>query len=225
MNCKSARSALIGATALPLILANFAIAGGTSTISAPIVVSERPSDQPIVLMLPRDHGRSVLLNADPHPGRVGQIVGGDDSIDWIPGSPLPYGAHPSQANVLIFVRTHEHVPPIAISPWETLTEEHIDELLRMRPWIRRGESILRDMKQAQSQWLREHGYTGRPRTIVGEGELDVDVASVPVQVGSGVTILSPDGPGASAAMDRAAQRPTPQTLGMNPGSVIRVRGN
>lgn len=194
--------------------------GGPAS-AGPIIQSTRPADQPIVLSVPRDHGRSLVLNPDPSPGDVGQLTGGRETGDYVPGSPLPYGADPAHAGVLIFVRTREPLPPIAISPWEEITQEHIVELLRTRPWIRRGDSILQDLQRAQSQWLREHGYTGRPRTIVGDG--DRDVPTVVIGVGSGVTILSPDAPGAAALVQDAAKAPTPENIGLKPESIIRVR--
>ncbi|MCA9294680.1 MAG: hypothetical protein KDA20_12795 [Phycisphaerales bacterium] len=195
-------------------------AGLEPAFAGPIIQSTRPVDQPIVLSLPRDHGRSLVLNADPSPGDVGQATGGRETGNYVPNSPLPYGADPAQAGVLIFVRTREPLPPIAISPWEEITQEHVAELLRTRPWIRRGDSILQDLRSAQAQWLREHGYTG-VRTIVGEGERDVP--TVVIGVGSGVTILSPDAPGAKEALAEAAKAPTPETLGLKRDSIIRVR--
>ena len=220
MKTRHVIGAALGGAGMLLLTAG-AFAGGRVQVGGPIVQSARPADQPIVIHVPRDQGRSVVLNPDPTPGGVGQIAGGAASGDWVPGSPLPYGAHPADANALIFVRTREPLPPIAISPWEKVTEEHVRELVRTRPWIRRTDSILHDLRQAQAQWLREHGYTSKPRTIVGSGEGRAEF--VTIGVGSGVRVLSPDTPGAKEVVARAAKAPTPETLGMNRDSRIIVR--
>jgi hypothetical protein len=97
-------------------------------------------------------------------GSTGDTVGRRFNTD----SPTGLGAPDGALDQLIYVRTRDDLPPIAISPWQEVTEENIDELIRRRPFLRSSnrDELLDDLRAGRAQWLRENGYAGSPRTFV-----------------------------------------------------------
>lgn len=89
----------------------------------------------------------------------------DSSFYWSGNRDLA-GAPPGSINQLIYVQPSENIPPIAISPFQSIDEDTRERLLRTRPWLRRTDKIVNELRQAQSQWLREQGLAYTPRTVV-----------------------------------------------------------
>lgn len=71
---------------------------------------------------------------------------------------------------LIWVRPKERLPVLAVSPFVDLDKDTTDEIERNVPQIGRyqtrfyADAILRELEEAQHQWLREQGYILKVRT-------------------------------------------------------------
>lgn len=137
----------------------------------------------------RDLGEGRLVTAAPYPsnrpddprraqnGRlwiprtpVGTRTPIRESVFGLPG-PASYGAPASAVNDIIYVQTREPLPLVAVSPWVNLDQQNIKHLRRDRPWIRRANSVLEDLRRAQVQHLTEQGYIQKVRTHVNPATL------------------------------------------------------
>lgn len=78
------------------------------------------------------------------------------------------GASDDVLDQLIYVRTRDALPPIAISPWQEVTDANVDELIRQQPFLRSSnrDELLEDLQAGRRQWLRENGYAGGTRSFV-----------------------------------------------------------
>jgi len=115
---------------------------------------------------------------------------------WVPRSPvgsrsvtgeLPYGfpgaagvgAEPGENERVIFVRSETGLPNIAISPFDTIDDSTFDLIEEQIPFIAsnrtrtelRRDEVISELREAQSQWLREHGYIQKVRTHVNPSAL------------------------------------------------------
>ena len=149
--------------------------------------------------IPRDDNRRLFAPQDPDRNSVQSFRKNSSSRDTRPADPQQ----------LILVRTREPLPPIAISPWERIDERMIDQLRRDRPWIRRTDSILEDLRTAQQTWLRENGFTNRVVTVSGTPQ-----AAAPTPLADHTRTSRP----------QTAQTNTPSTLhiAIGEGSAERV---
>lgn len=81
-----------------------------------------------------------------------------------------FGAPPEGNDQLIFVRSSLRLPIVAISPFVDVDARTTDEIEREVPLIGRvptklrSAQILRELKEAQLQWLKEQGYILSVRT-------------------------------------------------------------
>lgn len=130
----------------------------------------------------------ALLTPAPYPDNR---TDGPDRVQngrlWVPRAPvgtrsplaeLPrgtpgadaFGAPEEENDTVIFVRSSLQLPLIAISPFTKLDARTTDEIERLKPTTGRMQTrfrssqILRELKEAQNQWLREQGYILRVRT-------------------------------------------------------------
>ncbi len=186
------------------------VAGGPVTATAQ---TYDDIDAPILLVAPPE---GVLLNTLRENRSSVQTFTRDGgtlpSSRYVSG--LPYGAAPDRLDALAFVRTEEPLPPLAISPFEPVDEVLVDELQRRRPWIRRGSSILEDLRAGRRQWLRENGYILSVRTHVNErARAEAEPAPIRLELPAGE-------PEAAAPRTDVEERPDPQ---LRPGSIVRVR--
>lgn len=170
----------------------------------------------------RDLGQGRLVTAAPYPsnrpddprriqnGRlwiprspVGTRTPIRESVYGLPG-PASYGAPVGAIDDVIYVQTREPLPVVAVSPWVNLDQQNIKHLRRDRPWIRRADSVLEDLRRAQVQHLTEQGYIQKVRTHVNPATL--------------AKMLSDGKPVADA---NAVPRPTSEDI--KPRAVIRVK--
>ncbi len=124
----------------------------------------------------RRHDASFIYNPRPaFRNGVVKITGGDDhaagGARFFVDSPTELGAGPDELEQIIWARTRAPLPPIALSPWQDVTEENIDELLRLRPYLAtvNRDELLEDLRIARRQWLRENGYLS-PRRFGGDAD-------------------------------------------------------
>lgn len=137
----------------------------------------------------RDLGQGRLVTAAPYPsnrpddprriqnGRlwiprspVGTRTPIRESVYGLPG-PASYGAPAGAIDDVIYVQTREPLPVVVVSPWVNLDQQNIKHMRRDRPWIRRADSVLEDLRRAQVQHLTEQGYIQKVRTHVNPATL------------------------------------------------------
>ncbi|MFM9957207.1 MAG: hypothetical protein ACKVZJ_03960 [Phycisphaerales bacterium] len=88
-----------------------------------------------------------------------------ESVYGFPG-PGAFGAPVEAINDTIYVQTREPLPLVTVSPWVNLDTDNIRQIRRDRPWLRRPQSVLADLRAAQVQHLTEQGYIQKVRTHV-----------------------------------------------------------
>lgn len=119
----------------------------------------------------------VVLNPQPAGRRgpirfrgsgIGSVQAGGAGLQFNTDSPTRFGASRDDLDTIIFVRTRDALPPIAISPWQDVTDENIDALVRANPFLVSSNraDLLEDLREGRRQWLRENGYLS-PRTYTG----------------------------------------------------------
>lgn len=124
-----------------------------------------------------------------------------------------FGAPPEGNDQLIFVRSSLRLPIVAISPFVDVDARTTDEIEREVPLIGRvptklrSAQILRELKEAQLQWLKEEGYILSVRTHANPAAI---IKQQQKQQDAG---------GEHAAADDAAESPEPRAI-----MKIRERG-
>ncbi len=132
----------------------------------------------------RNAGGSGLVTAAPYPtNRVDSVRRPQNGRLWVPRTPIgtrtpiresvygfpgpgAYGAPVDAIDDTIYVQTREPLPLVAVSPWVNLDQDNIRQIKRDRPWLRRPDSVLRDLREAQVRHLTEEGYIQKVRTHV-----------------------------------------------------------
>lgn len=132
----------------------------------------------------RNTGGSGLVTAAPYPSnRVDDVRRIQNGRLWIPRTPIgtrtpiresvygfpgpgAFGAPVEAINDTIYVQTREPLPLVTVSPWVNLDQDNIRQIRRDRPWLRRPQSVLTDLRQAQVEHLTEQGYLQKVRTHV-----------------------------------------------------------
>ncbi|MEQ9616960.1 MAG: hypothetical protein RLN60_02875 [Phycisphaerales bacterium] len=138
-----------------------------------------------------------LVEAIPYPvNRTDDPARLENGRLWVPRAPigsrtiineLTYGfpgaagvgAAPGENERVIFVRSETGLPNIAISPFQTIDDSTFDLIEEQIPFIGntrtrtelRRDEVIAELREAQSQWLREHGYIQKVRTHVNPNAL------------------------------------------------------
>lgn len=146
--------------------------------------ASNPSEDASSGAIPAPSRDQLLVTPAPYPlKKVDSPLRARDSRLWAPrwpvgtrtpigeqvlGFPGPagYGASPEATDQMIVVRTREPLPLVAISPFMKFDQSDIELIKRQQPWIRRQDTIRRDIQRAQNVWLQENGYILAVRTHV-----------------------------------------------------------
>lgn len=136
---------------------------------------------------------------------------------WVPSSPqdrilnglfpgrgpASLGAGLNEGNTAIWIRPNsEPWPDVLVSPWQTINQDTIMQMIRRQPWLQRSPSrtdaMITELRQAQNEFLRQQGLIQHVRTHVNPAVLNQS-APEPKKGGevkpSGIIRIRPANPG------------------------------
>ncbi len=185
-----------------------------------------------------DPDNGLLLTPTPFPdNRTDSVDRPENGRLWVPRTPvgnrtpireLPrgfpgpasFGAPADLLDEVIFVKPRVgRSPVVAISPWDEVSSSITDQLEDQRPYLGRvrtnlrSAAILRDLQEAQNQWLEERGYILNVRTHKHPGVIQSqgERAQRPEEIEPRAVIrVHPPEPGADEARKQAAAPVAPR---------------
>ena len=181
------------------------------------VIFATPKHNLPLLNLPPYPARRVSSPSRPEIGRLWheRTPGEKIAESVFPGpGPQELGAAPDLADALIFAQTRYPLPPVALSPWQDITDATFDDIRRLRPWIKneRRDQILGDLREAQQIWLRQNGYVRTVRTHINRFPVETGADAAPAEGAPGPAGIIRIRPESETPADLRTERAVPKVL-------------